>query len=196
MRFLFAFLLLCSCSYGQSPSIYGVSNWSSYTQVRLSVQSPKNNAGYAWVIFPSYKADVESLDSGKRLIFTGPPGEYAVVLIEICDNQVAQSVRRITIEEVASTDPISKDYAKALLYAYAAGWDSAAEKLLTGASVGDSFKYGGEVITKLRDAALSKITPEFNKWLPEGIEPKNMEEREAIASKWREFAANLRKAAP
>lgn len=68
-------VLLASSAFAADIKIDGETTVKEYKLVRLTVPAP-DKAGVIWDVWPDGKADIE--ESGGKLLFTGPPGEYTV----------------------------------------------------------------------------------------------------------------------
>jgi hypothetical protein len=80
------------------PVISGPEKSPAFKQVRLSLQGDADDVD--WVVFPIGKADGERFgDKGASYTFTGPPGEYQVLVTLVKANKLSHATKVVVIGE-------------------------------------------------------------------------------------------------
>lgn len=98
-------LLVCYCGAGE---IAGPERVDEYRIAEFTA-SGDATSGYLWHVFPRRTCDIRTIDGGKRLLVTGPPGQYEIELVEIrlVDGAIvpSQTSHEFTIGEVVPPEP-------------------------------------------------------------------------------------------
>jgi hypothetical protein len=87
-----------------APVISGPEKSPAFKQVRLSLQGDADDVD--WVVFPIGKADGERFgDKGASYTFTGPPGEYQVLVTLVKANKLSHATKVVVIGEPGPVPP-------------------------------------------------------------------------------------------
>lgn len=80
-----ALALLATTSSGRAQKIsFPEKPVPEHSLVRLEVDDPQ---GASWLVLPAERADVVEADGGKRLVFSGPPGDYTVLAAVVAEGK-------------------------------------------------------------------------------------------------------------
>jgi hypothetical protein len=201
------------------PVISGPEKSPAFKQVRLSLQGDADDVD--WVVFPIGKADGERFgDKGASYTFTGPPGEYQVLVTLVKANKLSHATKVVVIGEpgpvpipVPPDNPVDPDkpkppvppqpetpfqavirsYITGSRLAYADAWEAAASALEGGQTVSQAMDVLGKTLSTKRTASFeSTIKPQLVSLLPEGTEPTDAAKRAQVVAFWRSIAAAIR----